>query len=162
VDLPDCFDQLLTQRVALTPAFERGDAVGGANGLPVVPFEPVAQNEPIDQLVVAGGPAIDHLRLRLEILVERKERVEDQIPEIAGHIGRRPDRVDAAQISLRDEAQGLRPRLATPRSRGESQSERYRGSRRPEYAGASCHRFPSNLGCRRPYAIRVHTAKAAP
>src|SRR5271166_5656007 len=54
---------------------------------------------------------MDHLRLRLEILIERKQRVEDQIAEIAGDIGGRPNRVDAAQIGLRDEAQCRRPGL---------------------------------------------------
>ena len=119
--LADGFHQLLAERVALAPAFERGDAIGGAHRLAVMPFQAVAQDEAVGQLVVADRPAIDHLRLRLEILVEREQRVEDQIAEIAGDIGRRPDRVDAAQIRLRDEAQGLRRGLGLCRRRGHAE-----------------------------------------
>ena len=105
--LGDRLHQLLAKRVPLAPAFERGDAIGGPYGLAIMPFQAVAQDEAVGQLVVAGSPAIDHLRLRLEILVERKQRVEHQVAEIARDIGGRPDRVDAPQIRLRDKAQGL-------------------------------------------------------
>ena len=148
--LADGFHQLLAERVALAPAFERGDAIGGADRLSVMPFQAVAQDEAVGQLVVADRPAIDHLRLRLEILVERKQRVEDQIAEIARHISRRPDRIDAAQIGLRDEAQGLRPGLRVARARSQREGERRRASRHSEQASERIHRFPcSSLGCRR-------------
>ena len=118
VHLADRFHQLLAERVALAPAFDRGDAIGGAHRLAVMPFQAVAQGEAVGQLVVAGRPAIDHLRLRLEVLVEREQRVEDQIAEIARDIGGRPDRVDAAQIGLRNEPQGLLRGLAPPNRQG--------------------------------------------
>ena len=114
VHLVDRLQQLLAERVALAPALDRGDAVGGAHRLAVMPFEAVAQRETVGQLVVAGRPLVDHLRLRLEVLVEREQRVEDQIAEIARDIGGGPDRVEDAQIGLRDEPQASSRRARAP------------------------------------------------
>src|SRR5207249_4146526 len=91
--------------VALGPALDRGDAIGGADRLAVMPFETVAQCKAVSELVLADTPAFEHLRLRLKVLVERKQRVEDEIAKIARDIGGRPDRVDAPEIGLRDKAQ---------------------------------------------------------
>ncbi len=103
----DGFHQLLAERVPLAPAFDRSDAIGGTHRLAVMPLQTIAQDEAVGQLIVAGIPAIDHLRLRLEILVEREQRIEHQITEISRDIGCRPDRIDASQIRLRDEPQSL-------------------------------------------------------
>jgi len=138
---PDRLHQLLAQCIALAPAFDRGDAIDGANRLPVMPFQAGTQRKAVSQLVVADRPAVDHLRLRLEILVERKQRVEDEVAKIACHIGCRPDRIDAAQIGLRDEAQGRRPGLRLARTGDQSEGECCRGSRHSKYAGKRAHRF---------------------
>src|SRR5215472_4537415 len=107
-----------------------------------MPFEPIAQCELVEELVVADCPAIDHLRLRLEILVEREQRIEDEIAEIPRHIRGRPNRVDTPQIRLRDETQGLRRRLCPARWRCESEGEREGGSGRSELPDKTVHRVP--------------------
>ena len=81
--------------VALSPALERGDRIGGAHRLPIVELEPVAQPKGIGQPVGAGLPAIDHLGLRVKRAVHPKQRVVDQIAKIAGD-------VDAAEIGIDD------------------------------------------------------------
>src|ERR1700751_398012 len=45
--------------------------------------------------------------MRLELGVERKQRVEYHIAVIARDVGGRPDRIEHAQIRLGDKAQGL-------------------------------------------------------
>src|SRR5215469_13370473 len=107
-----------------------------------MPFQPVAQREPVDELVVADRPAVDHLRLWFEILVEREQRIEDEIAEIPRHIRGRPNRVDTPQIRLRDETQGLRWRLCPAWGRCESKGEREGGSGRPEHPDKTVHRVP--------------------
>src|SRR3546814_4953542 len=62
-------EQLLPHAVALTPALERRNAILGPYGRAVMPSQSVAQPEGPFELVVAPGPGIDHLRLRLEVLV---------------------------------------------------------------------------------------------
>ena len=141
--LADGFHQLLAERVAFAPALDGGDAIGGAHRLAVMPLQPVAQDEAVAQLVVAGSPAIDHLRLRLEILVEREQRIEDQVTKIARDIGGRPNRVDAAQIRLRNEPQGfLRSALGPP-------------DRRDEVGKKSCRCRPSQCLRKRNHAFPV-------
>src|SRR5262249_28567798 len=49
----------------------------------------------------------DHLRLRRELGVDRKQRVEDAVTVVAGDVGGGPDRVEDAQIRLCDEFQRL-------------------------------------------------------
>jgi hypothetical protein len=122
-DRVDRFQHLLAERVALGPALDRGGAIGGAHLRAVMPFETGAQREMPGELVVADRPLVDHLRLRLEILIEREQRIEDEIAEIASDIGGRPDRVDASEIGLRDEAQRLRRRLR-PAARAEPERHR--------------------------------------
>ena len=81
--------------VALSPALDRGDRIGGAHRLPIVELEPVAQPKGIGQPVGASLPAIDHLGLRVKRAVHPKQRVVDQIAKIAGD-------VDAAEIGIDD------------------------------------------------------------
>src|SRR3984893_6424428 len=161
LNLPDDLHQLLAERVPLAPAFERGDAIGGADRLSVVPFQALAQRESIGQLIAAGCPAIDHLRLRLEVLVEREQRVENQIAEIAGDIRRRPDRVDAPEIRLRDEAERLLRGLGRSGRRDEAEANGPRRSRHSQPLGESGHRFPVRAFLsERAYAIII--AKTMP
>src|SRR5260370_20457186 len=89
-----------------------------------MPLQAVAQDAAVGQFIVAGSPAINHLRLRLEILVEREQRIKDQVTEIARDISRRPDRVDASQVRLRNEPQSLlRTALRPPDRRDEQGHE---------------------------------------
>ena len=138
----DRLHHFLPELVALCPALDRGDAIGGAHGLAVMPFQAVAQREFIGELVVADGPFIDHLRLRLEILVEREQRVEDEIAEIAGDVGGRPDRVDAAEIGLGDEAECLCRRLCPASPRGREQRNPDQRARQTQLCGNTGHRSP--------------------
>jgi len=61
----------------------------------------------VDQLIRRDAIITDHLWLRPEFGIERKERVEHHIAVIARHIGGRPHGVEDAQIVAHDEAQGL-------------------------------------------------------
>ena len=54
----------------------------------------------------------DHLRVRLELGIEREQRVEHHIAVVARDISGRPDRVENAQIRTCDKAQR---RPASPR-----------------------------------------------
>jgi hypothetical protein len=94
----------VSERVARHPAFQRGDAVGRADRLPVVKFEPIAQCKVVNQLVGRDAVIADHLRVRLEFGIEREERVEDHVGVIAGGIGGRPHWVEDAQIVPHDKA----------------------------------------------------------
>ncbi len=76
------------------PALERGDAVGGRHRLAVVPFQAVAQGEGPGELVGADRPAVDHLRLDLQLVVEREQRVVDHVAVVSGDQRRGPDRVE--------------------------------------------------------------------
>ena len=166
LDRADRLQQFLPERVALAPALDRGDTVGRAHRPPIMPFEAVAQCKGVAELVGALRPAVDHLRLRLEILVEREQRVEDEVAEIACDVGRRPDRIDAAQVGLRDEAQGLRRRLRPGRQRRRAQHEEP-GNRRPLQHPAKQHMIATPVrlfAARQAYSTppRGNTAKAGP
>src|SRR3984893_10063586 len=71
-------------------------------------FEPVTQGETVAELVRRDIVVADHLRMRLEFGVERKQRVEHHIAVIAGDVCCRPYRIEHAQIRLGDKTQGLR------------------------------------------------------
>ena len=106
-------------------------------GCAVMELEAVAQREGVGELVVAERPGIDHLRLRLEVLVEREQRVVDHVAVVARDVGRGPDRIEAAQIRLRDELQGLLLRrcgLGEQRAAGNPR----RQSQRCEHASCLC------------------------
>jgi hypothetical protein len=70
-------------------------------------FEPVAQHEAVVEIVRRDLEPVDHLRVRLELRVDREQRVEDHIAVIARNIGRRPDRIEHLHIGLRDKSQRL-------------------------------------------------------
>ncbi len=78
--------------------------IGAAHRLTVMEFEAVAQHEVIAELVRRFVELADHLRVRLELRVNREQRVEHHVAVIAGHIGRRPDRVEHLDVGLWNEA----------------------------------------------------------
>ena len=79
----------------------------------VMEFQPVAQGEGPGELVVGGRPLVDHLRLDLEVAVQREQRVVDHVAVVAHDVGRRPDRIEDLQIGVIDHPQGrLRPSRA--------------------------------------------------
>ena len=106
--LVDDSGERLTERIARHPPFERGDAIGAAHRLPIVEFEPVAQREAVEELVRRDAEIADHLRMRLELRVERKQRVEHHVAVVARDVRCRPDRIEHMQIRLGDEPQRLR------------------------------------------------------
>jgi len=94
------------------------------------------------QLVVAGLPGIDHLGLRLQVLVEREQRVEDEIAEIAADVGGGPNRVDAAQVGLGNEPQGLAGGLRRDAERRESTQPGQGDASEPRLPTQCAHRSP--------------------
>ena len=103
--------QDLAQRIAHRPALERGQHVLGRDGLAVVELEPVAQREGPGELVGRDVPLVDHLRLDLQVVVEREQRVVDHVAVVAHDEGRGPDRIEDLEVRVHDHAQG-RWRLA--------------------------------------------------
>jgi hypothetical protein len=67
----------------------------------VVEGEARAEHEGIDEIVGRHRPGIDHLRLRLEVLVERKQLVEDQRGMRLGDRCGGEDRIEVLEIALR-------------------------------------------------------------
>jgi hypothetical protein len=63
----------------------------------------------VGQLILADLVFVDHLRLHLELGVGREQRVVDHVPVIAGDVRRRGDRIENAQVGLRDELEHLLP-----------------------------------------------------
>ncbi len=99
--------QQAAQRVLVGEAFDRRQHIGRRDGLAVVPFEAVAQLEGPGELVIAHRPALDHLRLGLELVVEREQRVVDQVAVVAHDVGGGPDRIEDFQIRVHDHPQRL-------------------------------------------------------
>jgi len=89
-------------------------------------LEPVAQREAVGLAVVADGPAVDHLRLRLELDVAGEQRVVDHVGVDADDGLRAPEGIDRAHVGMHRHAQGL----GLLRRGGERQRERQRGAER--------------------------------
>jgi len=123
----------LAERVARHPALDRGDAIGAAHWLTIVKFEPVAQHETVIEFVRRFLGTLDHLRVRLELRVDREQRVEHHVTVIAGDVGRRPDRIEHPHIGLRDEAQGLVVGALGPGTQTQAREARRPGAD-PEFA----------------------------
>jgi hypothetical protein len=66
-----------------------------------------AQREGPGQLVVAGGPGIDHLRFRVEVYIAGEQRVVDHQAVNAGDSLRRPEGVERAYIGVHHGAQNF-------------------------------------------------------
>ena len=145
--------QQLAHAVVLAPALDRGDRVLGRDGLAVVPQQAVAQREGVGQVVVADLVAVDHLRLDLEILVQREQRIVDHIAVVAADIGRGPDRIDDLQIGMHHHAQRVLLSAGRRRARHEQRHRQHRPQqpgRRPcqlDHRSPSRLRGPLNVGC---------------
>ena len=113
--------QHLAQRIAPRPSLQRGHAIGGRHRRAVVPLEAIAQGEGPGELVGAGLPAVDHLRLDLAGLVHREQRVEDMQREGPGDVHRRGMGIEDRDLGLQDDRQRFlgarRLRLEQRRSR---------------------------------------------
>ena len=142
----DVAEELYAHHVAAAPAAERGDAVLGGDRRAVVPGEPLAQPESVDQAGRIDAPLVDHLRLRLQLAVEAEQRVVDQVAVRAADLCRRPDRIEDFQVRVHDD---LQRRLRECRS-----CQQERGEKGEESHGA----FPCRQAAARP--LMVCNAKA--
>ena len=124
--------QQAAQRVLVGEALDRGQHVGRSDRLAVVPSEAVAQLEGPGELIVAHRPALDHLRLDLELAVEREQRVVDQVAVVAHDVGSRPDRIEDLQIRVHDHPQ----RLVRLRHRRSAEQQDHEGEKRTTQHGA--------------------------
>ncbi|WKL24305.1 hypothetical protein Q1M63_01280 (plasmid) [Sinorhizobium meliloti] len=70
-----------------------------------MPFQAVAQGEAIGLLVFRQGHVLDHLRLWLEVLVERIERVVDHEAVHLHEVGGRAHRVEHLEVGARHHLQ---------------------------------------------------------
>jgi hypothetical protein len=86
------------------PALDRGDRILGGHRLAIVPLQPVAQGEGIGEVIVTDLVRIDHLGLHVQVLIQREQRVVDQIAVVAADVRRRPDRVDDLEVRVHDRA----------------------------------------------------------
>ena len=100
-------EELPAGAVALAPALQRGDHVARRDGAAVVEAQPLAQGEAVGAAILAHGPALDHLRLRLELVVAREERVVDHHAVDAGDGLRGPEGIERADIRMHDDFQRL-------------------------------------------------------
>jgi hypothetical protein len=120
---------LLAHLGDLRPALDRGDAVGRRDVRAIVELQAVAQDEGVDEAVAAPVPRVDHLRMRLQLVVDAEQLVVDQERVVAGPVGVRVDRVDDAHVHAVAEAHHDRSRLRGlrggvrdgPRSRAQDQ-----------------------------------------
>jgi hypothetical protein len=106
LDVGDLGPQQLAVRRAHRPAPERRHDVLRRDRRAVVEFEPVAQGEGPGQLVRRGRPLVDHLRLDLEVAVQREQRVVDHVAVVAHDVGGGPDRIEDLEIRMVDDAEG--------------------------------------------------------
>ena len=95
----------LAERVALGPALDAGDAVARQHRRVVVEPQTVPQHE---LPLAVRLNAVAHLRLRLELAVDREQRVEDGHAVIARDVGGRPDGIEDGRVRLGNESQRLR------------------------------------------------------
>jgi predicted amidohydrolase YtcJ len=98
-------EQRAAHGVALAPALQAGDDVVAGDRLAVVEFQALAQLEGPQPVVGAFGPALDHLRLDLGVLVGAEQGVVDHVAVVAAHVGGGPDRVQDGQVGVRHDAQ---------------------------------------------------------
>jgi hypothetical protein len=96
-----------------------------------VELEPVAQRERVRELILAHFVLVHHLRLDLELLVHREQRVVHHVAVIARDVRRGADRIENAQIGLRDELEYflLRVGSACGKQHGDNGCSGERGNR---------------------------------
>ena len=124
--------QQAAQRILGGEAPDRRQNVRRRHRLAVMPLQALAQLEGPGELVVAHRPALDHLRPRLELGIEREQRVVDEIAVIADDVGGCPDRIDDLEIRLHDDFQrlaglGLGRRCGEQRDGGEQGTTQHEG-----------------------------------
>ena len=142
--LGDIGHQLLAHRVLGAPALERGDAVGGRHRRAVVPGEPVTQGERPGKLVGRGVPLLHHLRLELQLVVEGKQRVVDEIAVVLGDQRRGPDRIDDLEVRMKRELE----RGLLREGGGGKWNHRSRGKRADETTTDSQHENSLGIPCK--------------
>ncbi len=91
-------------------------------------FEPVAQRKGVGELVARELPLVHHLRLDLEFGVGREQRVVHHVAVVARDVGGGRDRIQDAQVGLRDELQDLVLRRTWACGKSERQHEREKRS----------------------------------
>ena len=134
-------------RDALGKAQDRRDHVLRRHRLAVVELESRAQLERPVEAVGALRVALDHLRLRHELAVQREQRVVDHVAVIAGDVVRRLNGVQDLEIRLRHEAQHrLRVRGRRP---GQDDRQRARRHRSLDATSIETHDPALPLCCRR-------------
>ena len=92
----------LADLIALHPAPQRGHAVARQHRRAVVEEQPLAQLHGPAQAAILDQMAFQHLRLGVEFFVAAVQRLEQQVGVVAADHRRRPDRVEAGQVGLRD------------------------------------------------------------
>ena len=113
------------ERVALSPASQRRDAIRRRDRLAVMPFQAVAQCERVDQAIRRYLPVLHHLRLDFTLGVLCEQGVEHHEAEGPRDIGRREMRIERGDFRFqhRDEiAAGIGRR--NRRSRDERERKR--------------------------------------
>ena len=137
--------------VLVGEALDRGQDISRSDRRSVVPLEPVAQLEGPGELVVAHRPALDHLRLRLELGVEREQLVVDQVAVVAHDVGGGPHRIDNLEIRMHHDLD----RLGLLRERGPRQQKGRKSEERTTQHGQTPYKFiVAASGGRQPVAVK--------
>jgi hypothetical protein len=126
-DLPRVCHKELAEAVPLSPALERLYTVLGADRLPVVPLESVAQREGVLHAVRRHGELIDHLRLDPLLLVRPEEGVIYEVAVVTRDVAGRPDGIQDLQVGLSHEPERPAALLGVDRRRPQRQGASRRG-----------------------------------
>jgi len=95
----------MTDRVSHRPTLDRSSAIFGGYWKAIVPFKALSQYKRVRQLVGRDVVFIDHLWSDLTFLIQREQRVVDEVAVIAGDVSVGPDRVEDFDIGMHDDAQ---------------------------------------------------------
>ena len=133
-------------RDALRKTQNRRHHVLRRHRLAIVKLESRAQLERPVEAVGALRIALDHLRLRHELAVQREQRVVNHVAVIAGDVVRGLNGVQDLEVGLRHDAQH---RLCVRARTGQDQRKRARRGHFPEAASMGIHDSALLLHCRR-------------
>ena len=92
---------------------------GSSHWRSIVPLQPGPQSKGVLQAIGADIPGVHHLRLRLEFIIEREQRVVDHIIVIARDIRCSPDRARIFQVRVWNDSE----RASGPQSVGTPQDQ---------------------------------------
>ena len=112
------------QLIARRPAIEARHHVFGQHRLAVVELEPRPQPERPGEAVRRHLLGLDHLALRLQLVVHAVKRVPHQRRGVAHHVCGAPDRIEIGEIGLRHETQRARRGALRDRRSGEAAGRR--------------------------------------